>query len=317
MSETDNNNQNTEFNPDDQYYNTPQTYDNGQYYTQNPDGNNGQQYYGQQPDYSNGQPYYGQNPGYNNEQYNNYGHYNGQQYYGQQPGYNNGQYNNYGQYGEQQYYGQQPNYNNGQYNGQQYYSQQPGYNNGQYNNYGQYGGQQYYGQPPYYTNPQAAFTPAEPVLEPVTNIFYYILMGLTAVSLLATLFMSKSLIASMFSAGNIDSMPTGDFASIYSAMMNQVTTNVPGYNAYSVLNSLLSFAILAVSIVDIVLVHKKGYRIVGLILFTIFCKPGYFLWRAYVVKQKKTVPILFTVGYVLLYIVYFIWCFSYMMNLIM
>lgn len=295
-----------------------QSYANGQQYY-----NNGQQQYGsgQNTGYNNGQ-YYGQNNGqqyYNSNQ--NTG-YNNQQYYGQNTSYNNGQY--YGQnnsYNNGQYYGQNNNYNNGQYygagsgyNNGQYYGAS-GYNNGQY--YGQnnaYNGGQYYGGPQY-TNPHAAFRPAEPVREPVSNVFCYILMALTAISAIIGIIAARGLITNMFSSIDLNAIAGEDFMSMYSSMMNSFA-NAPGYSAYSILSSLLGFAIIAVSIIDIVHVHKKGYPILGMILFTIFCKPGYFIWRAYVLKQKKLVPVLFTVAYVLLYIFYFFWSFYFMLNLI-
>lgn len=313
MSEMNSNNQNTEFEPEtqnsenlsnnsgydensQQYYNGQQYYDNGQAgYNGQPYYNNGQNYGGQQY-YNNGQQYYnnGQSS-YNGQQYYNNGqtgysgqqYYNNGQYYGQNAGYNNGQ-----------YYGQNAGYNNGQY-----YGQNNGYNNGQY-----YNGQQY-------ANPQAGFNSAKPVGEPVNNVFCYILMALTAISAIIGIIAAKGLITNMFASIDFNAIAGEDFASIYSSMMNSFA-NAPGYSAYSVLNSLLGFAIIAISIVDIVHVHKKGYPILGMILFTIFCKPGYFIWRAYVLKQKKTVPVLYTVAYVLLYIVYFFWSFYFMLNLI-
>ncbi len=305
MSEINPNNQNTEFDPETQNSrqdHPDQSDTNGQQYhdprNNDPNYNSGQNYGGQQ--YYNG----GQNAGYDNQQY--YGPDNGSnngQYYGP----NNGQYYNQnnscnnGQYYNQnngQYYGQNNGYNNGQY-----YGQNSNYNNGQY-----YGGQQY-------ANPQTAYRPAEPAGEPVTNIFCYILMALTAISAIIGIIAAKGIITNMFASVDFNAIAGDDFASTYSSMMNSFA-NAPGYSAYSVLNSLLGFAIIVISIIDIVHVHKKGYPILGMILFTIFCKPGYFIWRAYVLKQKKTVPVLYTVAYVLLYIIYFFWSFYFMLSLI-
>lgn len=337
MSEMNSNNQNTEFEPEmhnsenpsnnsGSQYNNPQQdgpgqpYANAQQYYNNdpnsdPNYNNGQQYYdngqtgyGGQPYYNNGQNYGGQQYYNNGQQYYNNGQsgYNGQQYYNNgQTGYNGQQYYNNGQY-----YGQNAGYNNGQYYGQnagynngQYYGQNNGYNNGQY-----YNGQQY-------ANPQAGYNSAKPVGEPVNNIFCYILMALTAISAIIGIIAAKGLITNMFSSIDFNAIAGEDFMSMYSSMMESFAS-APGYSAYSVLNSLLGFAIIAISIVDIVHVHKKGYPILGMILFTIFCKPGYFIWRAYVLKQKKTVPVLYTVAYVLLYLIYFFWSFYFMLNLI-
>ncbi len=253
----------------------------------NPQYNNGQPYYGQNPVYGNEQPYYGQNPGYHN----------GQPYYGQN--------NNYG--GGQPYYGQNNNYGGGQpYYGQPYYGQNPDYNNEQ-----PYG---YYGQQPY-ANPQAAWQQTRPAPEPVSNIFYYIMMALFALSAIISIFAASNLITTTFSSMDFDSVAGQDYLSLYSYMMDSFT-GIPGYSVYSTLSSLLGLAVLVFAIIDIVHVHKKGYPILGMILFTIFCKPGYFIWRAYVVKQKKLVPVLYTVAYVLIYIIYFFWCFSFMMSLI-
>lgn len=267
---------------------------NGQYYNQNNSCNNGQ-YYNQNSSYNNGQ-YYGQNNGCSNGQYyNQNNNYNSGQYYNQNNNYSNGQYYNQN---NGQYYGQNNGYNNGQY-----YGQNSNYNNGQY-----YGGQQY-------ANPQTAYSPAEPAGEPVTNTFCYILMALTAISAIIGIIAAKGIITNMFASVDFNAIAGDDFASTYSSMMNSFA-NAPGYSAYSVLNSLLGFAIIVISIIDIVHVHKKGYPILGMILFTIFCKPGYFIWRAYVLKQKKTVPVLYTVAYVLLYIIYFFWSFYFMLSLI-
>ena len=311
-----------------------QDYHNQQYQTGQQDYNNPQYQTGQQdynnPQYQNDQSGYGTDTGYNNQQYNGSGQNNdfgSQQYnnYTQNAGYNNQQYNNYAQnngYDSQQYnnYGQGNGYNNQPYNnygptgGYNNYGQGGGYNNHPYHNYGPgYNNSYGYNNQPY-ANPQGAYNRSMPAPEPVTNIFYYILMALTAAATIINIFAAKGLITNMFSAIDLETAAGTDFATMYSSMLYSFT-NAPGYSAYAALNSLFSFAILAVSIIDIVQVHKKGYPILGLILFTIFCKPGYFIWRAYVLKQKKTVPVLFTVSYVLLYIIYFLWSFFYMISL--
>ena len=307
MGETDNN-QNTNLNSDvsnpenNQTELSGQNLDSVQNYGQNAGYNNGQyQNYAQNANYNNKQyQNYTQNTDYNNGQYQNYtqntAYNNGQfQNYGQNTGYNNGQFQNYGQ-------NTAYNYNSGQ---QYNYSQNTGYGNGSYYNPN-------YGQPPY-ANPQAPWQQAAFVREPVSNVFYYILMALTAVSTVVSIIFAMKLLNDTMSSLNFNSVAGQDFLSIYSAMMADITASAPSV-LYTLFTYMARFAILALSITDIVIVHKKGYPIVGLILFTIFCKPGYFLWRAYTVKQKKLIPVLFTVFYVLAYVVYFIWCFSLGMN---
>ena len=320
MGETDNN-QNANLNSDvsnpenNQTELSGQNLDSTQNYGQNAGYNNGQyQNYAQNAGYNNGQyQNYAQNADYNNGQYQNYAQnadYNGQyQNYAQNTDYNNGQHQNCTQNttynnGQFQNYGQNTAYNYN--NGQQYnYSQNTGYGNGSYYNPN-------YGQPPY-ANPQAPWQQAAFVREPVSNVFYYILMALTAVSTVVSIVFAMKLLNDTMSSLNFNSVAGQDFLSIYSAMMADITASAPSV-LYTLFTYMARFAILALSITDIVIVHKKGYPIVGLILFTIFCKPGYFLWRAYTVKQKKLIPVLFTVFYVLAYVVYFIWCFSLGMN---
>lgn len=360
MSEIDNRNQNTEFEPDSpspaenpanaagqtaengqnnaysdgQYRNYGQ--DNGQYYAfdngqyQNYGQSNGQFNAGNNGQYQN----YGQNNGqfnaYNNGQYQNYGQNNGQY-----NAYNNGQYQNYGQNNEQynaynngqyqnygQNNGQYSGYNNGQYqNYGQNNGQYSGYNNGQYQNYGQnntyngpYSGYQN-GQP--YANPQAGYQQAPASQEPVTNIFCYILMALLGISTIVSIVYAVNMLSTTFSSiADFDLANNGDFYSLYSSMMNEIVNSVAPSPLYSMFIYLLKFAIIVFAVIDIVLAHKGGYPITGLILFAIFLKPGYFLWRAYALKQKKTIPVLFTVSYVLVYFIYFIWCFSYGMRIV-
>ena len=190
-------------------------------------------------------------------------------------------------YADGSYYGQNADYSS------QFYRQQPPYPNSQY-----------YGQP-------------YPVPVPVTNVFFYILMALTAISAFMTVSFTASLIRALvdgaFLSPSTPDAISGSYAAMYNYLVN-VMANSSAYSFYSVLNSALSFAILAISIVDIVLVHKKGYPCLGLILFAIFFKPGYFIWRAHVVHQKKLIPVMFTVCYVLLYILYFLWCVLFVMS---
>lgn len=323
--------QNVGCNNGQQYYTQNTDYNGGQQpYVQNTDYSNGQQYYGQNSGYGYGQQYYNQNNGYGNDQQyydQNGGYGNGQQYYDQNGGYSNGQqyYDQNGGYGNgQQSYGQNVDYNNTQYgtygpntgyNNGQYgtYGQNAGYNNGQYNGYNPNSGGQYYGGNPY-ANPQAAHQQAQTAAQPVSNIFCYILMVITAISTIATIAVVISMLQSLFDGSITSSFDPGalseeGYASMY-ALLLDIMANTPAYSIYSVFNSVFRFGIIIVSIIDIVQVRQKGYPILGMVLFTIFFKPGYFIWRAHATKQKQLVPVLFTIFYVFLYVVYFVWCFS-------
>ena len=180
-------------------------------------------------------------------------------------------------YGDQQYNNGQQTYGNQQYNkGQQTYWEQ------QDNN-----GQQMYGNgnPQYNQN---TWVPQEPH-RPVSDIFCYLLL----------IIMPLREIISMVSASSIFQSMT------YESIMDGSYMNVM-YRGNYVIFSLLSYALLAAFIIfvviDIVKINKQNYKILGLILFAIFLKPGYYVWRAHLLKRKMAFPIVYTVLYSLLII---------------
>ena len=180
----------------------------------------------------------------------------------------------------QQTYGNQQ-YNNGQqtYGNQQYNNGQQTYGDRQYNN-----GQQMYGNPQYNQN-----TWAPEQHGPVSDIFCYLLL----------IIMPLREIISMVSASSIFQSMT------YESIMDGSYMNVM-YSGNYVIFSLLSYALLAAFIIfvviDIVKINKQNYKILGLILFAIFLKPGYYVWRAHLLKRKMAFPIVYTVLYSLLII---------------
>ncbi len=288
QTETDVGRQNDVNQQNQQYYNP---------YAQQPSqGAPYQQPYGNYQQNYNGQPYdnYGQN--YNNQPYGNYQqNYNGQPYGNYQQGYSGQPYDNYGQnYNNQSYHNYGQNYNGQSGNYQQNYNNQQAYG--------------YYGNQPY-ANPQNQYQQQAVLHGPVTNVFYYILMALTLLSFILTFIMAKY----MLSAIDFEAFANGN--SSYSSIIAE-TSALSVSGGLSLFNSFLSIAILVISIVDIVQVHKQNYPIMGLVLFTIFFKPGYFIWRAYVLKQPKLIPVLYTALLVLLYVAYFMWCFFYTFSMV-
>ena len=180
-------------------------------------------------------------------------------------------------YGDQQYNNGQQTYGNQQYNnGQQTYGDQ------QYNN-----GQQMYGN----GNPQYNQNTWAPQEQhgPVSDIFCYLLL----------IIMPLREIISMVSASSIFQSMT------YESIMDGSYMNVM-YSGNYVIFSLLSYALLAAFIIfvviDIVKINKQNYKILGLILFAIFLKPGYYVWRAHLLERKMAFPIVYTVLYSLLII---------------
>ena len=193
--------------------------------------------------------------------------------YGQQP---------YGQPNQpyrQQPYGQ-PNQPYGQPNqpysqsdqpyGQQPYGQ-PNQPYGQPNQpYGQSYGQQPYGQPQY---------------GQVRDIFCNILLVLLPLRLIL------SMVYTTISFSGIDN----------NGMMDFSANGAVGVLA--ILSNLLFIGYIIFVIFDIIEVNKAKYKITGLILFAILFNLGYYLWRAYILGRKKTIPIIYTVCYVCLNIV--------------
>ena len=122
---------------------------------------------------------------------------------------------------------------------------------------------------------------------PVSDIFCYLLLIVMPlreiISMVAT--------SSVFQAMTYDSIMDGSYMNVM-------------YNGSYVIFSLLNYALLAAFIIfvviDIVKINKQNYKILGLILFAIFLKPGYYVWRAHLLKRKMAFPIVYTVLYALL-----------------
>ena len=70
-----------------------------------------------------------------------------------------------------------------------------------------------------------------------------------------------------------------------------------------ILSNLLFVGYIIFVILDIIEINKAKYKITGLVLFAILFNLGYYLWRAYILGRKKTIPVIYTVCYVCLNIV--------------
>ena len=78
----------------------------------------------------------------------------------------------------------------------------------------------------------------------------------------------------------------------------------------------ISLASIVFVILDIVGIYQGHYKITGLILFAILLQPGYYIWRAYVLKRKKTFPIIYTVVLAGLWMGYFVYVVYQIINLV-
>ncbi len=90
----------------------------------------------------------------------------------------------------------------------------------------------------------------------------------------------------------------------------------PAYLACYMGSLLLAFAVLVLSIIDMIQVNKVTGKFVGLLLFCLFCRPGYIIWREHILGQKKTLGIVNIVIWVLYFILAFGMIFSWMVKLI-
>ena len=63
----------------------------------------------------------------------------------------------------------------------------------------------------------------------------------------------------------------------------------------SVITDVLFWMTVAFMILDIVQLRNVGKKITGAILFAIFLRPAYFIWRAHLLGEKKLIPIIYAV----------------------
>jgi len=69
----------------------------------------------------------------------------------------------------------------------------------------------------------------------------------------------------------------------------------PSMLILSTISDLLFWITVVFMVLDIIQLYKAGKKIGGAIAFAIFLRPAYFIWRAHLLGQKKTVPIVYAV----------------------
>lgn len=171
---------------------------------------------------------------------------------------------------------------NGQWN--QSYGQ-PNDSNGQWNQpYGQSNDSNGQWNQPY----------GQPVHGEVRDMFCIALLIVLPVRMFLSMILNVMTLLSMSGISYSD-MAAGSY-------MNQIAVIAanPVYTVLSTLNNVLLLAYVIFVIMDIRTVRAANYKTTGLILFAIFLNYGYYIWRAYVLGRKKTVPIVYTVCYALL-----------------
>ena len=213
-----------------------------------------------------------------------------------QYGYNTQQQNaQYGQQGNPYQQNAQYGYNTQQQNAQY------GYNTQQQNaQYGQNMYNQAYQNPPVYMNVNGAMPQPQ---KPVKDAFCNILLVLNPLLLL---------VGFMTMFGMVRTMTGSMMYGFYRTTSPYLVIYVSGI----ILMMLLGVAAIVFLILDIVRVHKSGAPITGLILFAIFLRQGYYIWRAHVLKRNMTFPIVYTVIYALLTIAYTVYSCGMLANFV-
>lgn len=192
---------------------------------------------------------------------------------------------------------------NGNYNNQpnRPYGQSPyGQSNEPYGQppYGQ--SNEPYGQPPYGQPNQPYGQPSYGEVRDIFCNILLVLMPLRVILATVTSVMGFSRIS------DYESIMSGEYLTVMSGGM---------YAVLAMASNLLFIAYIIFAILDIYNVNKAGYKITGLVLFAIFLNPGYYIWRAYVLRRKKTAPIIYTVVYSVLMLINMIVVFYYVFRM--
>jgi len=153
-----------------------------------------------------------------------------------------------------------------------------------------------YGQP----NPNPypyAYGPGGPGMAParINQVFCYILLAVMPLHKIITMLTNYITFKSM----DLNSIMAGDVSSTVS----------PVTGVLSILNYVFWILYIVFIILDIVQINKGGYKITGLVLFAIFLKQGYYAWRAHVLGEKMTVPVVYTVFFSILTVINYAYAF--------
>ena len=137
----------------------------------------------------------------------------------------------------------------------------------------------------------------------VKELYNRILMILYPISFIISVIMVQQAFKTM----DFESLMTGNYLAI---------TSTGWYSNLSGISSILSFAMTVLLVLDIAQMYKKGYNIVGLILFGILFKPGYFLWRSHILQKPKAGAIAYTLFLGGLFMWYVLWVFQFTVQMV-
>lgn len=143
-----------------------------------------------------------------------------------------------------------------------------------------YAGQQY--------QAHAVYEESKPQVKQITA---WILMGIVAVSNLVNL-VYNVLLSRVYSMGDtLEEIIDVTF----------MVSEEPVMIALSTITDILFWAAVICIILDITGLRKAGKNITGAILFAIFLRPAYFIWRAHLLGQKKLIPVIYAIAVYLIF----------------
>ena len=140
----------------------------------------------------------------------------------------------------------------------------------------------------YQQNPYQQYTSYTPYQEPkkeVKKVFANILMVIVAVAAVVNLITTYMVLDAYYMGNSVE-----EVVQITLAIAEQ-----PLYVVISTIADFLLMAAIALLILDIIQLSRAKMKITGAILFAIFLRPAYFIWRAHLLGQKKTAPIVYCV----------------------
>lgn len=159
-----------------------------------------------------------------------------------------------------------------------------------------------------YTQHQTYSTYQEPKAE-VKNNFAYILMALVAASAVV------NYMVSMMTMEEFNQLGVMDINAVIEFLLSSSKFTILSYIA-----DLIFWVSVVFFSLDIMAIYKAGKKITGAILFAIFLRPAYFIWRAYLLGQKKVIPIIYIVCYyafcLIEYITIFVMAFEFAANIV-
>ena len=132
---------------------------------------------------------------------------------------------------------------------------------------------------------QSAYTSYEEQKPAVRKTYAMILMILIAISGVIA-FISNVMAAEAYAMGDT-------LEEVMDAIL--VIASQPEYRVLTTISDTVFFAMVGFFIMDISQIRKAGKKTRGAILFAVFLRPAYFVWRAHLLGEKKTVPIIYMV----------------------